>query len=53
VAPGAASVQVLSELARNGRRVVRLVAGPLSAADLQALREAGVVVEILLAAPAS
>lgn len=51
--PGAASVAVLSELARNGRRVVRLVAGPASPADLQALREAGVVVEILLAAPAS
>ena len=53
LAPDAASVPVLAELARNGRRVVRLIAQPPSQADLQALSEAGVAVEILLAAPAS
>lgn len=53
LAPGAAGVGVLADLARNGRRVVRLLARPATPADVQALVEAGVVVEILLAAPAS
>jgi precorrin-2 dehydrogenase/sirohydrochlorin ferrochelatase len=50
---GEAGFTVLADLARNGRRVVRLVAQPPSPADLEALNEAGVAVEILLAAPAS
>jgi precorrin-2 dehydrogenase/sirohydrochlorin ferrochelatase len=51
--PGAAGLAVLADLARNGRRVVRLIAQPALSADLQALSEAGVAVEIMLAAPAS
>lgn len=51
--PGAAGLAVLVDLARNGRRVVRLIAQPALSADLQALSEAGVAVEIMLAAPAS
>lgn len=53
LAPDAASLDVLIELAGSGRRVVRLVAQPPSSADLQALAQAGVAVEVLLAAPAS
>lgn len=53
LAPGAAGVEVLADLARNGRRVVRLLARPATPADLQALDDAGVVAEVLLAAPAS
>ena len=49
--PGA-GVLVLAELARRGRRVVRLVSGSVPQADLHALGEAGVAVEVLLAAPA-
>lgn len=53
LSPGAAGVAVLADLARSGRRVVRLLTRPATSADLQALVGAGVVVEILLAAPAS
>lgn len=53
LAPGAAGVEVLADLARKGRRVVRLLARPATPADLQALDDAGVMVEVLLAAPAS
>ena len=53
LAPGAAGVEVLADLARNGRRVVCLLSRPATPADLQALVEAGVAVEVLLAAPAS
>ena len=53
LAPGAAGVAALADLARNGRRVVRLLTRPATPADVQALVEAGVAVEILLAAPAS
>lgn len=53
LAPGAAGVAALADLARNGRRVVRLLTRPATPADIQALVEMGVAVEILLAAPAS
>ena len=53
LAPGAAGVAALADLARNGRRVVRLLTRPATPADVQALVEAGLAVEILLAAPAS
>ena len=53
LAPDAAGLAVLVELAGGGRRVVRLVVQPPSRADLEALNEADVAVEILLAAPAS
>jgi len=41
----------LIDLVGQGLRVVRLVAGPAPAADLRALREAGVTVQVFLAAP--
>jgi siroheme synthase-like protein len=47
-----ASAGRLIELAREGLRVVRVITGPPSSADLRAVREAGVSVEVLLAAPA-
>lgn len=53
LAPGEVSLSALIDLARSGRRVVRLIAAPASQDDLQALSEAQVAVEILLAAPAS
>ncbi len=39
------------EAARSGRQVVRLIAAPPDARELRALAEAGVEVEVLLAAP--
>jgi len=47
-----ASSERLVELARQGLRVVRLITSPPSPADLRAVRDAGVRVEVLLAAPA-
>lgn len=49
--PAEASPDALVQLARAGRQVVRLVTGPLDPRDLKALAEAGVAVEVLLAAP--
>lgn len=46
-----ASPEQLVDLARQGLRVVRVVAHPVRPADVQALADAGVAVEVLLAAP--
>ncbi|MBT9471480.1 MAG: NAD(P)-dependent oxidoreductase [Pseudomonadota bacterium] len=51
--PSEATLAVIVDLARNGRRVVRVVSAPVSPADLQALTEAGVAVEVLPTASAS
>jgi precorrin-2 dehydrogenase/sirohydrochlorin ferrochelatase len=51
LSPSEATPQHLIELAQSGRQVVRLVAAPVEAADIQALAAAGVAVEVLLAAP--
>lgn len=50
--PAEAEPDALIALARGGRQVVRLVTGPLDPRDLKALAEAGIAVEVLLAAPA-
>jgi siroheme synthase-like protein len=49
--PEEASAEGLVGLAKAGRQVARLVTGPLDPHDLRTLTEAGVVVEVLLAAP--
>lgn len=49
--PAEAGPDALIALARGGRQVVRLVTGPLDPRDLKALTEAGIAVEVLLAAP--
>lgn len=49
--PEEATAESLVALAQAGRQVVRLVTGPLDPRDLRALAEAGVPVEVLLAAP--
>lgn len=50
LAPAAATPQVLIDLARNGRRVVRLVVQAPPAAEVAALAAAGISVEILACA---
>jgi siroheme synthase-like protein len=49
--PEEASAEGLVGLAKAGRQVARLVTGPLDPHDLRTLTEAGVVVEVLFAAP--
>lgn len=51
--PSEATMGVIVDLARNGRRVVRVVSAPASPADLQALGAAGVAVEVLPTASVS
>lgn len=51
LAPNEAGPEALVALARGGRQVVRLVTGPLDPQDLKALAEAGITIEVLLAAP--
>jgi len=48
---GDAGTEHLIALARAGRQVVRLVTGPIDPREVKALAEAGVAVEVLLAAP--
>lgn len=48
---GDAGAEHLIALARAGRQVVRLVTGPIDPREIKALAEAGVAVEVLLAAP--
>lgn len=49
--PAEARPEALVALATAGRQVVRLVTGPVDPRDLKALRDAGIAVEVLLAAP--
>jgi siroheme synthase-like protein len=49
-APGATDIQAITEMARDGVQVVRLIAGPADPALLAALTAAGVPVEVLRAA---
>lgn len=49
--PGDAPPQRLIALAREGRRVVRVVAAAPGASELQSIARAGVRVEVMLAAP--
>ena len=51
LAPAEASPETLVPLVQAGRQVVVLVTGPINPHDLKTLAEAGVVVEVLLAAP--
>ena len=51
LAPAEAPPETLVPLVQAGRQVVVLVTGPINPHDLKALAEAGVVVEVLLAAP--
>ncbi len=53
LAPAEAVPARLIEIARSGRRVVRVLSGSVSLADLRTLGGAGIVAEVLLAAPAS
>ena len=48
---GDAGAEHLIALARAGRQVVRLVTGPIDPREVKALADAGVAVEVLLAAP--
>lgn len=47
LAPSEASAQHIADLVREGRRVVRVTAGPADAAELQGLRLAGIAPEVL------
>jgi precorrin-2 dehydrogenase/sirohydrochlorin ferrochelatase len=49
--PEEATAERLVFLARTGLRVVRVITGPVAAADVMAIRAAGVPVQVLLAAP--
>lgn len=49
--PSEAAPDSLIALAKAGRQVVQLITGPLDPRDLKALAEAGIAVEVLLAAP--
>lgn len=51
LAPAAATHDKLVALAASGLRVVRVICGAASDADLQALAAAGVAIEVLAAAP--
>lgn len=53
LSPNEATTERLTALAQDGRRVVRVTAGPPPAAGLAALQAAGVRVEILPTAPAA
>jgi len=50
-APAEISGAAMAELARSGRRVVRVLAGPAPLEEVQALAAAGVTVEVLAVAP--
>lgn len=50
LSPGAGTSEHLIALARQGRRVVRVIAGPVAAGELRALASAGVAVEVLASA---
>lgn len=51
LAPAEATPERMIALAREGKRVVRLVTGPVAPADVQKLAAGGAPVEVLLAAP--
>ena len=50
-APGEISGEAMAELARAGRRVVRVLAGPAPVAEVQALAAAGITIEVLAVVP--
>ena len=50
--PAEAGVDALIALVKGGRQVVQLVTAALDPRDLKALAEAGIAIEVLLAAPA-
>jgi len=50
-APAEMDVETLGALAREGLRVVRVITAAPSPKDLRALRSAGIIVEVMLAAP--